>query len=54
MLQKPTTDKMIFGVCRGISESFGIPPLILRAIFLVTAPISIFVYILLIGFILKK
>ncbi|WP_223701680.1 PspC domain-containing protein [Sutcliffiella deserti] len=54
MLQEPTTDKMIFGVCRWISKSFGIPVLILRALFLVTAPVSIFVYILLVGFTQKK
>jgi phage shock protein C len=54
MLQKSTTDRMIFGVCGGVAESFNISALILKAIFFVTAPVSIFVYILLFVFTIKK
>ncbi|MDF0729006.1 PspC domain-containing protein [Cytobacillus sp. S13-E01] len=53
-LTKSTTDRMIFGICGGIGEYFGISSLILRVIFFVTAPVSIFVYILLIVFLVNN
>ncbi|WP_333562469.1 PspC domain-containing protein, partial [Caldibacillus thermoamylovorans] len=46
-LRRSSTDKSIHGVCGGIAEYIGISSLLVRLIFVLTSPISIFVYIIL-------
>ena len=46
-LRKSSTDKALYGVCGGISEFLGISSLIVRLIFIVTATVSVWIYILL-------
>ncbi len=41
------TDKMLYGVCGGIAEFFGISSLIVRLIFIFTSSVSFWVYLLL-------
>lgn len=43
-LKRSRTQKAIYGICGGISEYFGIDVLIIRLIFIITFPISIWVY----------
>lgn len=50
MQRKPTksaTDKALYGVCGGIAEYFGISSFVVRALFFLTATVSIWVYIFL-------
>ena len=47
-LRKSSTDKVLYGVCGGIAEFFGISSFIVRLIFLFTASVSVWVYLLLI------
>lgn len=47
---KSTTDKALYGVCGGIAEYFGISSFIVRALFFITATVSIWVYIFLVWF----
>lgn len=46
-LRKSSTDKAMYGVCGGIAEFFGISSFIVRLIFLFTASVSIWGYLLL-------
>jgi len=46
---KSKNDKSIYGVCGGIGEYFGITPLGIRFIFLLTMPVSILIYIILVN-----
>lgn len=46
-LRKSSKDKSVAGVCGGIAEFFGIPSLTVRLIFIVTLPVSLFVYLIL-------
>ena len=46
-LKKSFTDKALFGVCGGIADFFGISSFIVRLIFLFTASVSVWVYVLL-------
>ncbi|MFS0646081.1 PspC domain-containing protein [Siminovitchia sp. 179-K 8D1 HS] len=47
-LVKSSADKVLYGVCGGIAEFFGISPLIVRLIFIFTTSVSIWVYIFLV------
>ena len=38
------TDKMLYGVCGGIAEFFGISSLIVRLIFIFTSSVSFWVF----------
>lgn len=49
-LTKSSTDKALYGVCGGIADFFGISTFAVRLIFFFTAPLSIWVYILLFWF----
>jgi len=49
-ITKSSTDKALYGVCGGIAEYFGISPFIVRAVFFLTATVSIWVYIFLVWF----
>ena len=46
-LRKSSTDKAVYGVCGGIAEFLGISSFIVRLIFIVTATVSIWIYLLL-------
>lgn len=48
-MRKSQNNKSIYGVCGGIGEYFGITPLGIRLIFLLTMPISILIYIILVN-----
>lgn len=48
-MKKSQNNKSIYGVCGGIGEYFGITPLGIRLIFLLTMPISILIYIILVN-----
>ncbi|MBU9712495.1 PspC domain-containing protein [Evansella tamaricis] len=48
-LKKSSKEKSLYGVCGGIAEFFGISSLSIRLIFLVTMPVSIIVYIILVN-----
>lgn len=48
-LMKASKGKVLFGVCEGIANFFGINPLIVRILFIVI-PGSVLVYILLAAF----
>lgn len=52
-LTRSSRDKALYGVCGGIAEFFGISPFIVRLIFLFTASVSFWVYLLLL-FALKE
>lgn len=47
-LRKSSTDKLLYGVCGGIAEFFGISSLIVRLIFFFTASVSFWIYLLLV------
>ncbi|HLR69006.1 MAG TPA: PspC domain-containing protein [Virgibacillus sp.] len=47
-LRKSSTDKVLYGICGGIAEFFGISPFVVRLIFFFTASVSVWVYIILI------
>ncbi|GGK03645.1 hypothetical protein GCM10007063_27460 [Lentibacillus kapialis] len=47
-LRKSSTDKVLYGICGGIAEFFGISPFVVRLIFFFTASVSIWVYIILV------
>ncbi|MBD8007634.1 PspC domain-containing protein [Bacillus sp. Sa1BUA2] len=40
---RSSTDKVLFGVCAGIAEFFGISPFIVRLIFFVTGAVVIYI-----------
>ncbi|WP_225221207.1 PspC domain-containing protein [Bacillus norwichensis] len=42
-LMRSSTDKVLFGVCAGIAEFFGISPFIVRLIFFVTGAVVIYI-----------
>ena len=46
-LRRSSTDKSIYGVCGGIAEYVGISSLLVRLVFVLTSPISIFIYMIL-------
>ncbi|MFA9457885.1 PspC domain-containing protein [Halalkalibacter sp. AB-rgal2] len=46
-LTKSSTDNVLFGICGGIANFFGISPFIVRVIFIFTASASLWIYILL-------
>lgn len=49
-LQKSTTNRMILGVCGGLSEYFRVDPVIVRLVFIVLAfanGVGVFIYLLL-------
>lgn len=46
-LHKKSVGKVLFGVCAGIAERYGLSPLIVRLVFFFTYFISIWVYIVL-------
>ncbi|WP_400241664.1 PspC domain-containing protein [Niallia sp. JL1B1071] len=48
-MMKSKNYKAIYGVCGGIGDYFGISPLGIRLIFLLTMPISILIYIILVN-----
>lgn len=48
-MRKSQNNKSIYGVYEGIGEYFGITPLGIRLIFLLTMPISILIYIILVN-----
>jgi len=48
-MTKSANNKAIFGVCGGIGEYFGISPLGIRLIILVTLPLSFIIYIILVN-----
>jgi phage shock protein PspC (stress-responsive transcriptional regulator) len=43
-LERSTNKKAIYGICGGISEFFGINVFIIRFIFIITFPVSIWIY----------
>ena len=47
-LTKSSTDKVLYGVCGGIAEYFGISSFIIRLIFFFTASFSLWVYVILV------
>ncbi|ALC85521.1 phage-shock protein [Bacillus sp. FJAT-22090] len=47
-LRKSSTDKVLYGVCGGIAEFFGISSFVVRIIFFFTASVSVWVYLLLV------
>ncbi|PAD80981.1 PspC domain-containing protein [Niallia circulans] len=48
-MRKSQINKAIYGVCGGIAEFFGITPLGIRLIFIITMPVSILIYIILVN-----
>ena len=52
-LRKSSTEKILFGVCGGIAEYFGIDPLIVRLIFIFTTGGAGTIYIILAIFLPK-
>lgn len=46
-LMKSANDKALFGVCGGIAEFAGISSFLVRLIFILTAPASFWVYLVL-------
>ncbi|EMR06400.1 phage shock protein C [Bhargavaea cecembensis DSE10] len=46
-LRKSLDDRAIVGVCGGIAEFFGISSFVVRLIFLLTASVSLWVYLVL-------
>ena len=46
-LRKSSDDRAIVGVCGGIAEFFGISSFVVRLIFLLTASVSLWVYLVL-------
>ena len=48
-LKKSSTQKSIYGVCGGLAEFFGISALGIRLIFLVTLPVSLIIYVILVN-----
>ncbi|SDM87384.1 PspC domain-containing protein [Sediminibacillus halophilus] len=46
-LAKAANDKVLYGVCGGIAEFFGISSFIVRLLFFFTASTSVWVYLLL-------
>ncbi|WP_312094339.1 PspC domain-containing protein [Niallia sp.] len=48
-MMKSKNNKSIYGVCGGIGEYLGITPLGIRLIFLLTMPISILIYVILVN-----
>ncbi|AYV70462.1 PspC domain-containing protein [Bacillus circulans] len=48
-MRKSQNNKAIYGVCGGIAEFFGITPLGIRLIFIITMPVSILIYIILVN-----
>ncbi|WP_077617517.1 PspC domain-containing protein [Bacillus sinesaloumensis] len=47
-LRRSSTNKAIYGVCGGIATFFGKSPLAVRLAFLITASVSVWVYIFLV------
>lgn len=46
-LRKSYRQRSLLGVCGGIAEFFGISPLSIRLIFILTMPVSFIIYIIL-------
>ncbi|WP_020616450.1 PspC domain-containing protein [Paenibacillus daejeonensis] len=46
-LEKASLDKSLFGVCGGLAAFAGISSFSVRLIFIITCPVSFFVYIIL-------
>lgn len=53
-LTRSSTEKVLYGVCGGIADFFGISPFAVRLIFFFTASVSIWVYIFLVYFLEEK
>jgi phage shock protein C len=53
-LTKSSTDKVLYGVCGGIAEFFGISSFIVRLIFFFTASVSVWVYVILVWALIDK
>lgn len=47
-LRRSSTKKALYGVCGGIAEFFGRSPFAIRILFLLTASVSVWIYIILI------
>lgn len=47
-LKRSTADRALSGVCGGIANWFGIPSLTIRLIFLITTPVSLWIYVILV------
>lgn len=48
-LRRSSKHKSLFGVCGGIAEFVGISALSIRLIFLVTLPVSVLIYVILLN-----
>lgn len=46
-LRKSSNDRVIFGVCGGIAEFFGISSLLVRVLFVILSPLDFILYIIL-------
>ncbi|WP_423188732.1 PspC domain-containing protein [Alkalibacterium sp. f15] len=46
-LRKSSNDRVLFGVCGGIAEFFGISSLLVRVLFVILSPLDFILYIIL-------
>lgn len=46
-LRKSSNDRVLFGVCGGIAEFFGISSLLVRVLFVILSPLDFLLYIIL-------
>lgn len=53
-LTRSSTDKVLYGVCGGVADFFGISSFAVRLIFFFTASVSIWIYIFLVWFLEEK
>jgi len=53
-LTRSSTDKVLYGVCGGVADFFGISPFAVRLIFFLTASVSIWIYIFLVWLLEEK
>ncbi|HJE18974.1 MAG TPA: PspC domain-containing protein [Aliicoccus persicus] len=50
-IRTSSTNKVLFGVCGGISEKYNIPSIWIRILFILCLPLSTFIYFILLNFV---